>query len=121
MNKQLENFEKAFTLSSAGCRETCRCGMTYFDDSFNSGWDWEDGELESLRKSDTAFARDYGIQRIAVGGLTYASDCDCWHQTAAQYIRFFNNYKEEIAEFYKLEKERLLSEADAIPVIETEE
>lgn len=115
---QFDNFIAAFRLRSGGCVRDCRCGLIYFhDDEYD--WDWEDGELEKLQENSAAFGRGHSISEIDVGGITYCLECDCWHQAARDYMKFFHNYKHQIAEYFKLEKNRKQAIARMQPLLET--
>lgn len=76
------SFEIAWSSGISGCRMECNCGRTFFDDSSND-WDWEDGELESLRESalaqpDRVIGSTKGSSTSFVfEGVWYVDSCPC--------------------------------------------
>lgn len=114
---KLENFERAFRDGSGGCRRTCECGKTYFHDD-DGGYDWEEGEIEQLRKDKNATALDYCPSDISFEGKQYVDACPCWHERAKQIMRFLDSHGHKIADYFRLEKERKQEEADHSPTVE---
>lgn len=116
MSDKLENFERAFSSGTGGCRRTCNCGKEYFDNS-NGHYDWEDGELEALLASKTSVALDYSVGDIDFEGTQYVDACPCWHERAEQIMSFIDNHAFKISEYLTLEKKRKQSEADHSPIV----
>ncbi len=61
--RKLENFERAFSSRTSGCRRTCRCGREFWDRG-NSGYDWEVGETEALEKDPSATPLGYSVGSV---------------------------------------------------------
>ncbi len=118
MNKEiLENFERAFSTHSAGCRRECDCGKIYYHDDENA-YDWDIGEFEALQKNPKATALDYCPADMTFEGKDLVNSCTCWHEKAEKIINFLNSHGRGISTFFKLEKERKLQEAKNSPTIE---
>lgn len=115
MKDQLENFERAFTSSMAGCVRTCECGRIFYDGA--NSYDWEEGELEKLEKNKKATCVEYSVGTIVLDGNEYCMDCDCWHKRAGAIIKFMDRYDHQIAEWLTLEKKRKQRIADNSPVV----
>jgi hypothetical protein len=118
INEQLENFAKAFSTETNGCRHQCHCGKEFFD-NFNS-WDWNEGEYEALVDDPEAVGLGYAIERFELEGSYYVIGCDCWFKVAERYINFLDRNKREIGKYFSLEKESLLHEISITPDIEGE-
>lgn len=112
-----ENFEQAFRGGVSGLRRTCECGVEYWD-SYNSGYDWEEGEREALEADPKAKALDHSVGVVELEGRYYVDGCTCWHKRAEQVIRFLNEHAVAIAEYLTLEKKRKQAEADAAPRVQ---
>lgn len=112
----VRQFEDAFDMHIIGPMEECRCGKIYWD-SLNSGYDWEDGEEDRLRENPNATAVPHGIQRIELEGAIYCMDCTCWHKRAELVIAFLRSHQQQIGEWHRLEKQRLLAEAADVPEV----
>lgn len=104
---QFENFEKAWGTRSAGCYEYCACGRVFYD--VENSYDWNEGEMDQLRANPNAFARSYGIERVNIDGVIYASDCDCWHEKATRIINWLDVNRYNLKEYFELERKRLLA------------
>ena len=113
----IDSFEKAFNTSSGSCCLVCECGKVFYNDTFDSGWDWEDGELEELQNNPDATNLDWSVGGVIFGGTEYVIDCNCWHEKAKDFMDFLDKNKNSIAEYFKQEKKRLLGESNAIPDI----
>ena len=111
----IENFERAFSLNTAGCRRQCACGKTFYHDN-ESDYDWEDGEFEELENSD-AVALDYSVGDIGFEGREYVNACDCWHERSASIMNFIDAHSTSIAKYLNSERERRISEAEYTPVV----
>lgn len=116
MSERLENFERAFSDGSAGCRRTCHCGKLYFDNA--NSYDWEVGELECLRANKNAVALEYAPGDISFEGNTYVDVCPCWHKRAQQIMVFLDSHGHKISKLFALEKLRKQRIADSAPTIE---
>lgn len=113
--EKLENFEQAFRAGSAGCRRRCECGKEFYDNI--QSYDWEDGEIESLRSDKEAVPLDYCPGDIHFEGRMYVDACSCWHKRAEQIMGFLDSHAHQIAEYLKLEKQRKQAIADQSPVV----
>ena len=111
---QREVFEDAFQHSGT-CRMECECGKTYYNS--NGGWDWADGELETLAADETAIDLPYTVGRITFEGKEYANGCDCWIELAAMIYRFLVAYGPSIADLFDGIKRHMQAEAEGFPVI----
>ena len=110
---KVENFENAFRTDTSGCIRTCACGTIYY--SPYPAWDFEEGELEELIESTATVSLDYSVETISFEGAEYVCDCNCWHERAKQIMNFLDSHMRGIAEYFKLEKQRIQREADGIP------
>ncbi len=110
-----ENFERAFSTNSGGCRRVCECGREFYNP--DGGWDWSDGELESLESND-ATALPYTVGEVAFEGKTYVNACNCWHKRADMLQNWINGHRHQIARFLSLEKKSKQAEADDAPIVE---
>lgn len=116
MSEKLENFERAFSDHSGGCVRTCECGKTYFD-NYNSGYSWDDGELEKLQAGG-GIPLAHSVGDIAFEGKQYVDACDCWHERAKHLMKFIDGHAVAIADYLKREKQRKQQEADSSPTID---
>lgn len=115
---KLENFERAFSSGTGGCRRTCDCGMIYFNATDRGVW--EPGELDELEKLETkkkAVSTDYTIGDIDFEGKEFVNACDCWHPRAKKLMGFLDDHAYKIAEYLSLEKERKQLIADHAPTV----
>lgn len=117
---KLENFERAFGNSSAGCVRTCECGITYFDGV--QSYDWEPGELERLEAqaeapNAKAVRLEYAPGDMGFEGGQYVDACTCWHKRAGLIMGFIDAHAHKIAAYLKLEKARQQRIADAAPTV----
>lgn len=110
----LLNMYKSFNGSTGGCRNKCHCGKEYYNE--DGGWDWEDGEIEKLEKSD-AINVEYSIGVVQFEGKEYVDVCDCWHDRARHIKGFLDTHTWGIAEYFKLKKADLLERANSFPEI----
>jgi predicted dehydrogenase len=113
---QFENFERAFRGGVSGCRRDCECGIEYWD-SYNGGYDWGEGEVESLMNNPKAKALDHAVGIVEFEGCVYVDGCTCWHERARKIIAWMVHHDEAIAEFLSLEKERKQREANRAPTV----
>lgn len=116
----IEIFEETFSSRIAGCRRTCQCGRTFYNGS--GDWDWNEGEIAALEKSD-ATAVDYAIGGVILQGVEYANACTCWHPIAKRAIGFIVGHDRQIADFLNKRRERTIAAANrvapALPSVET--
>ncbi|MHC4621486.1 MAG: hypothetical protein ACYTEQ_27405 [Planctomycetota bacterium] len=113
MDPELNNFAEAFSPPVGLCRHTCECGTTYYDD-YNQT-DWEEGEVEKLKKEATAL--DSAIGLVCFEGKEFAWNCNCWHDRARTLMKFIKAHGIGIASFLNREKERAEKDASALPAI----
>lgn len=129
--EQIEIFERAFSGGTSSCRMTCNCGREFFYD-YNSGYSWDEGELEKLReRADTArkqgiihpmtVACDYAPSEIRFDGRSYVDACDCWHERATKVRHFLMTHRRQVGMLFKLEREASIRNAESIPVIENDD
>lgn len=109
------NFEDAFDCGASGAVRHCNCGRVFYNS--DGGWDFEPGELESLKASG-ATDLDHACGEINFNGKTYAIDCPCWHDRAMAVIEFLNEHAQSIADFLTNEKKRKTLAAIMSPVVE---
>ena len=115
-----ELFEEIFDSGISGCRRDCACGRTYFDGNPQSGWGWEDGELERLRRQmaehpDLYVETDCSVGTMIVNGYEVVYGCEC--NVAKKYETFLVNQAERIAKYLNQRAKLLRQKADAIEVI----
>ena len=115
-DRQFENFEKAFRGGVNGCRRRCECGVEYYD-TYNRGYDWDEGELDALEADPNAKALDHAVGLVEFEGRYYVDGCTCWHERAKRLIKFIKDHDAAIAEFLSLERERLQREAESAPLV----
>ena len=60
---------------SGGCRRNCSCGITTYNP--DGTWDWEEGELEALRKDKNAIEVDYSVPSVEIDGKEFVVGCPC--------------------------------------------
>ncbi len=105
MDTPRENFESAFSTRTSGIVRDCYCGRTFFNDDEAAG-SLDEGELERLRANPKATPLCYSVGSIELEGREYILDCDCWHKRVDSVMAFLNNHSYQIAEWFKLERER---------------
>ena len=111
-----EQFERSFSMHVAGFVADCECGRVFWD-SVNTGYDVSDEERDALDEDPKATAVPHGVERIVLEGKIYCMDCNCWHARAERIEEWLREHKQSIAEWFRLEKKRLQSEAAAVPEI----
>lgn len=116
MASDLETFIEAFADNAATCRGYCACGRTYFD-SVSGGYDWNEGELDELRKDPNAIPMSTSVGYISLEGSTYIEECHCWHERARTIKRFLDAHAHKIADYLTKEKQRKQAAADSSPVV----
>lgn len=114
---KLENFTEAFSDHSGGCRRTCECGKEYWD-TYNSGYSWEDGEIEGLEKNPDAVGLPHSVSTLSFEGREYVMDCTCFHDRASRIMNWIDTHAAQIANYLNLEKKRKQAIADAAPTVE---
>lgn len=113
----MESFTDAFDSRVSGCRRECACGREYWD-NYNSGYDWDEGELERLAANPNATPLGYAVSSIEFEGTSYVWDCPCWKPRAKRIVAFLLNHDNEIAAFLTAERKRRQQEATASPTVE---
>lgn len=118
MKKLSENFETAFRGNGGGCVRQCKCGTTFFDDSLDGGWDWDEGEREELRRlaiSEPAKVKalDYTVATIAFEGHEYVPECECTSRALRPYEDFIERNAWQIAEYLNLRAKEILYNAES--------
>jgi len=117
-----ESFEQAFRGRVNGCRRTCECGITYWD-NYNGGYDWDEGELDELvdlQGIGKAKPLGYAVGVVEFEGRYYVDGCTCWHDRAKKIIGFIEGHAAAIADFLQREKKRKLAEAMSAPTVGSE-
>ena len=115
-NDLLKDFERGFRDLGASSQFQCDCGKVYYNPS--PGWDWDEGEIDALAANPNAFALNYAVEYVVFEGRYCVMDCECWKDRGTRIAHWLVNHQREIGEFFKERKERLLGEANQIPVIE---
>ena len=117
MTTKRESFIEAFRIPSGAAVEHCHCGITYYAPAGN--WDWEPGELETLRELETAveLIDEDAVHRLAFADREWVLECSCWERLAEATIAYLDRYEHEIARYITNERRRLELEAAAKPVI----
>lgn len=95
--ERLDNFERAFSDHTAGCRRTCNCGRTFFDGA--QTYDWDDGELEALRANPTARELQYAPGDMSFEGRVFVNACDCWHARATLMAEWIDHHGHQISDW----------------------
>lgn len=91
----------------------CPCGKRFYNS--NGSWTWEEGELEELQEDNDAIDLEWPVGYVEFEGVQYVVDCDCWKKRAEQVMNFLDGHRQQIIDYFKLEKERILKEANDIP------
>ncbi len=109
-------FEDSFRAGFGGCVMDCHCGRTCFDDSSNS-YDWDSGELETLRlrsdqEPDKCVALAHACSALTIDGKTFVLGCPCGGPVA--YEKFLRNHAEQIAKFLVAVRKERLEYAEAL-------
>lgn len=115
-DEQFRSFEDAFSFIRTR-RFRCNCGKTYWD-NYNTGNDWNEGEIEALEKDENAQACLHAITVVSFEGTEYADACDCWRPRAARLINWLEAHRTEIISFLGMEKKRLIAEAQNLAALE---
>ena len=111
-----KNFEMAFDSHRGRNTMQCKCGKKFYNS--DGGWDFEDGELEALRKDPNAVDLDCSVSILEFEGSQYVMDCECWKKRAEKIMQFLDFHKHQIAQYFRLEKLRFQNEANEYPQIE---
>jgi hypothetical protein len=106
-------FEEAF-VDSGGCVCHCDCGRIHFD-SVNH-YDWNDGELEGLKKKAAQHPDKYlessgSVEAMHIAGAEFVVGCPC--NRARRYEDFIINHACSIARFLSARAKNLMREAEA--------
>lgn len=113
IHMNITSFENAFDTHCGSSRATCACGRRFYNN--DGGWDWEEGELEKLEADSTATNLEWSIGYVEFEGVTFVVDCECWKKRAQKIMEFLDGHRREICEYFKLEKQRALKEANDLP------
>ncbi len=113
---KFQNFDQAFSTRTGSARSVCACGKEYYD-NYNTGNGWGSGELEALQASSEAIPVEHSVGAVEFDGVEYVNVCGCWEDKAAKLMDWLDEYKSQIADYFNLERERLLSALDNIPKI----
>lgn len=108
---KLTNFEKAFSDGAGSMYGTCACGKSFQCEDFM------DRDAEEFKASAKPAILPWSISWMSFEGSTYVMDCDCWTKRAEQVMRFLEAHGKKIAGFFKLERERMIIDANDLPVI----
>ena len=116
MNKQekIEICEEAFSCHAGHSCFSCNCGKVFYNS--NGGWDWEEGHLEELEKSN-AIDLDYAVEDLTFEGQYFCKDCSCWHDRALRIFNFLMAHNRQIVDLFKAAKKLEQKKVDAIRVI----
>lgn len=120
LKSDAEQFERAFDMHISGPVDKCDCGITYWD-TYNSGYDWNEGEREALAANPKAIGIPHGVGRILLEGRIYVMDCTCWHARAERIVEWMRSHQGSIGAWFALEKSRLQQAASDVPQIEGEQ
>lgn len=112
----IEQFERAFSMHISGPVAECDCGKVFWD-TYNTGYDWDEGEEDRLRADPNVVGVRHGVERIALEGRIYCMDCSCWHERAERIATWLRDHQEQIGEWFKLEKRRLAEASQRVPAI----
>lgn len=111
MDKKLENFERSFSDCTATDFGQCACGVYYYNDDI----DCDPDEIKRLEDAGEEVVRqDYSSGYVTFDGSHYLNTCDCWKEKAEKYMNWLDHYRIHVADYYALEKDRLLREANAL-------
>ena len=112
-------FEHAFDSMCGSLSHDCECGAVHFD-GYND-YDWEEGELESLReraKTDKKYIEhDHSIGWMEIGGCDFVYDCPC--SKADQYEKFISSHGSQIATYLNALAKEKKEEADNMTITES--
>lgn len=100
---EIEMYVEAFKTSDGGAVRKCKCGSFFYNS--NGGWDFLDGELESLRGDMSATDLPDAVGMVRVNGTLYVTACSCWHDVARRVMDFLDENVEQVAAYYKLKAE----------------
>ncbi len=112
--KKIEIVEEAFRDRTAGNRRECACGKVFYNSG--GGWDWEDGELEALKKNKSATDLDYSVGTITFERTEYCLDCNCWHRKAHMIFGFLMVHNSQVVALFRAVKKYKLAHAERIKV-----
>lgn len=112
MRAQIEIFEEAFKDNCVGCRRTCKCGKTYFNDE--AGWDFDPGEIEALRTDKNATSIPHSVGTLTFSGSEYVRDCKCWISEAEKIANWIDMHGNQIAEYLNATKKEYEDHAKSL-------
>jgi hypothetical protein len=107
-------FGEAFNSGCGGCLRVCACGRVHYDSSHDGGWDWEDGERESLRENPDAIPHCGTVSSMCVCGEEIVYGCTC--DKAQRYESFIVNHQHQIVHYLRLRAKNLIDEAESIKI-----
>ena len=103
-------FERAFSANIISCRRSCACGRVFWDGE-NSGYSWEDGEVEALEKDPNATRLPYAVSILSIEGREVVADCNCWLDRAKALTRILDLNGEQFTKWYNLRKKEAIAQA----------
>lgn len=112
----IESFKEAFHTGVGSCRGQCECGVQFYNS--DGGYDFNEGELEELEKMSDSRDIDCSVAFVDFEGIEYVYQCDCWEERAMKIMQFIDDHSHGIAQYLRLEKERMQSEANNMPTVE---
>jgi hypothetical protein len=108
-------FEDGFRTRAAGAVRQCCCGRVFYNPG--NGWDWDEGELDSLAANPNATSVEWACGEVRIDGVIYAQDCTCWHERGLTILKWVLGHDEEIAQFLTNVKAAKTAEANRAPVV----
>lgn len=111
-----ELFEEAFSANFSSCRRKCICGREFYD-AVNSGYTWEDGELEALQNDPKATALPYSVSMLNIEGVQVVADCDCWIERAKKIADWLGANDHQITKWLNRRKAKAMAEAKHMPEV----
>lgn len=110
----IDNFCEAFDGRIVGIWHYCKCGRLFYGSQHS--WDWEVGEYDRISKQKNSVASKYdGVSVVSFEGNEYVNECDCWHERAKQIMGFLDAHAQEIGDYFRLERQRLLRLSERFP------
>jgi hypothetical protein len=112
-------FRSLFDSGSGGCVRECVCGRTFFDNSDENDWTWEEGELERFQqlakdKPDKCIPVNGAIGTIAIMDIEIVYECPC--NASLQYEEFINRHEKQIAKYLNSKAKELEKKASDIKI-----
>jgi hypothetical protein len=118
MRKVSEDFMESFSSHGGGCVRQCVCGITHFVAN-PSGWDWEEGEHESLVAKSTAqpmqyLACDHTPSTYEIFGNEIVMGCPC--ESGVKHEQFLMEHAKQVADYLNKRAAKYRKVADEIEV-----